>query len=54
MTMRMVTKPGSHKHAEKRVHVIVQRAGIPYEIERVMCDGCRRVLSEKPVQRARA
>ena len=43
-----------HEHVAKRVHVVLQRAGIPYEVERQVCTGCSRVLDEKPVKRAAA
>jgi hypothetical protein len=34
--------------------VVVQRSGIPYELERTVCKDCSRVLSEKPLRRASA
>lgn len=43
-----------HEHVAKRVHVVIQRAGIPYEIEQQVCSDCARVLDEKPVKRATA
>ena len=43
-----------HEHVAKRVHVLQQRSGIPYEMERQVCTSCRRVLDEKPVRRAAA
>jgi NMD protein affecting ribosome stability and mRNA decay len=43
-----------HEHVAKRVHVLLQRAGVPYEIERQVCADCSRVLDEKPVKRAAA
>ena len=43
-----------HEHVAKRVHVLLQRAGVPYEIERQVCKDCSRVLDEKPVKRAAA
>ena len=43
-----------HEHVAKRVHVLLQRAGVPYEIEQQVCADCRRVLDEKPVKRAAA
>jgi NMD protein affecting ribosome stability and mRNA decay len=43
-----------HKHVAKRVHVLLQRAGVPYEIEQQVCTSCSRVLDEKPVRRATA
>jgi hypothetical protein len=51
----MATNPqpkAVHEHVARRVHVIVQLAGVPYEIERQVCAECRRVLDEKPVRRA--
>ena len=43
-----------HEHVAKRVHVLLQRAGVPYEVEQQVCTGCQRVLDEKPVKRAAA
>jgi hypothetical protein len=43
-----------HEHVAKRVHVLLQRAGIPYEMEQQVCTFCSRVLDEKPVRRAAA
>ena len=44
----------NHEHVAKRVHVLLQKAGVPYEIERQVCEACARVLDEKPVKRAAA
>jgi hypothetical protein len=35
-------------------HVLRQREGVPYEVERRICAECRRVLEERPVRRAAA
>jgi hypothetical protein len=43
-----------HEHVPKSVHVLLQRAGVPYEIEQQVCTACSRVLDEKPVKRAAA
>jgi hypothetical protein len=43
-----------HRHRALSMHVLVQRAGVPYELERTVCSGCARVLSERPVRRAAA
>ncbi len=43
-----------HEHVAKRVHVLLQRAGVPYEVEQQVCTGCARVLDEKPLKRAAA
>jgi hypothetical protein len=43
-----------HEHQAKRVHVLMQRAGVPYEVEQQVCTGCQHVLDEKPVKRAAA
>ena len=43
-----------HEHVAKRVHVLLQRAGVPYEVEQQVCTDCSRVLDEKPVKRATA
>lgn len=43
-----------HEHVLKRVHVLLQRAGVRYEVEQQVCTDCSRVLDEKPVRRATA
>jgi NMD protein affecting ribosome stability and mRNA decay len=43
-----------HEHVAKRVHVLLQRAGVPYEVEQQVCTDCARILDEKPVKRAAA
>ena len=44
----------AHEHVAKRVHVVLQRAGVPYEMEQQVGTDCSRVLDEKPVKRAAA
>lgn len=44
----------AHEHVAERVHVVLQRGGVPYEVERQVCQGCQRVLDEKPVKRTAA
>ena len=39
-----------HKHVAVVTHLIRQRQGIPYEMERKVCAGCARVLDEKLVK----
>jgi hypothetical protein len=43
-----------HQHVAKQVHVVVQRAGVPYEVERHVCSGCSYVLVERPLKRTAA
>jgi hypothetical protein len=43
-----------HRHSGVRTYVLLQRLGIPYEVERTVCSECRRVLDERPVRRAAA
>jgi hypothetical protein len=43
-----------HQHRGVSTYVVVQRAGVPYELERTICSGCARVLSERPLRRAAA
>jgi NMD protein affecting ribosome stability and mRNA decay len=52
MTAKQPTK--IHEHRAMRVHVLLQRAGVPYEFEQQVCADCSRVLDEKPVTRAAA
>jgi hypothetical protein len=44
----------THSHRKITTHVIVQRSGIPYELERTVCSVCGRVLRERPLHRAAA
>jgi hypothetical protein len=44
----------SHRHTGVQTHVLLQRLGIPYEVERTVCSECRRVLDERPLKRAAA
>ena len=43
-----------HRHSGVRTYVLLQRLGIPYEVERTVCSECRRVLDERPLKRAAA
>lgn len=43
-----------HEHVAKRVHVLLQKAGVPYEVEQKVCADCARVLGETTVRRAAA
>lgn len=43
-----------HRHTGVKAHALGQRAGIPYELERTVCKGCGRVLTERPLRRAAA
>jgi hypothetical protein len=43
-----------HVHQPVTLHALAQQAGVPYEIERCICQECRRVLSERPLRRAAA
>jgi hypothetical protein len=54
-----VTQPAprpeqDHRHEAVTLHALRQREGIPYEVERVVCLACRRVLSERTLRRAAA
>ena len=55
--MSSVTPPAEkspHHHTAVTLHLVRQRAGVPYEVERVVCEDCRRVLGERPVRRTAA
>ena len=45
---------GAHAHTAVTTHVLRQRSGVPYEVERVVCLQCRRVLRERALRRAAA
>jgi hypothetical protein len=34
--------------------VLLQRNGVPYEVERTFCFSCREILEERPVKRTAA
>ncbi len=44
----------SHEHHAELVHVLMQQAGVPYEVEQKVCADCHRVLDETPVKRTDA
>jgi hypothetical protein len=46
--------PRTHAHTAVTTYLLRQRAGVPYEIERVVCLECRRVLGERALRRAAA
>jgi hypothetical protein len=43
-----------HRHTSVQTYVLVQRLGVPYELERTVCSECRQVLDERPLKRAAA
>jgi len=43
-----------HRHVAVTTHVLRQRAGVPYEVERTVCDACRKLLDERALRRAAA
>jgi hypothetical protein len=54
MTASSPGQSPEHTHTVVVVHALRQRAGVPYEVERSVCKGCRRVLDERPLRRAAA
>ena len=57
-SMSMETTPQNpaapHRHKAVTLHVLAQRRGIPYELERKVCSACSRVLDERQLKRAAA
>jgi len=45
---------GTHEHVAERVHVVLLRKGVPYEVERKVCTACNEILAETPLKRASA
>jgi hypothetical protein len=43
-----------HRHQPVVLHLLAQRLGIPYEVERTTCGDCAKVLAERIIRRARA
>jgi len=54
MNLDLHTRKRLHRHRPQTTHVIVQKAGVPYELERRVCSECQRVLDERPLKRAAA
>jgi hypothetical protein len=54
MTAAKATQPAGHRHSTVVTHLLRQRSGIPYEVERKTCKSCHRVLDERLVRRAAA
>jgi hypothetical protein len=52
--MAQMSKKNPHRHTEVTKHVVRQRAGVPYEVERKMCSSCREVLDERLLRRTAA
>jgi hypothetical protein len=52
LPLRILRLP--HRHRAISTHVVVQRAGVPYELVREVCSECSKVLSERPVGRTAA
>jgi len=49
---RLIRLP--HRHRAVSTHVVVQRSGIPYELERTVCSSCARILNERTLRRTAA
>ena len=54
MTQLFTHRRRLHRHTEVRRYVLLQRVGIPYEVERTVCSECQRVLDERQLKRAAA
>jgi hypothetical protein len=48
------SQAAGHRHSTVVTHLLRQRSGVPYEVERKTCTSCNRVLDERPVRRAAA
>jgi hypothetical protein len=48
------SQPAGHRHSAVVTHLLRQRSGIPYQVERKICKSCHRVLDERLVRRAAA
>jgi len=49
-----MTPSTPHRHTAVTTHVLRQRHGIPYEVERVVCTSCKQMLGERQVRRTAA
>ena len=50
----MTAIPFRHQHTAVITHVLRQRHGVPYEVERVVCEDCKKLLAERQLKRAAA
>jgi NMD protein affecting ribosome stability and mRNA decay len=46
--------PAPHRHTKVKSYALRQQQGIPYEVERVQCSQCNRLLQERQLRRAAA
>jgi hypothetical protein len=44
----------THRHSAVVTHLLRQRSGVPYQVERKTCSSCNRVLDERLLRRAAA
>lgn len=49
---RRAAQRHGHEHSAVVSHALLQRSGIPYEVEQKVCCDCRTVLDERTVRRA--
>jgi hypothetical protein len=49
-----VSTVSPHSHTPVTSVVVLQRNGVPYEVERTICFECRRVLAERALKRLAA
>jgi hypothetical protein len=54
MTQLFIQRRRAHRHTSVQTHVLLQRLGVPYEVERTVCSACGEVLGERPLRRAAA
>ena len=52
MTQLFMHRRRLHRHTGVRRYVLLQKLGVPYEVERTVCSECQRVLDERPLKRA--
>lgn len=44
----------THRHVGVTTYRLHSLAGVPYEVERTVCQACGQVLAERPLRRAAA
>ncbi len=54
MTQIFIHRRRLHRHTSVQTHVLLQRLGVPYEVERTVCSVCGQVLEERPLKRTAA
>lgn len=51
-TTDLTREPAAHEHVVSHVHLVVQKHGVPFEVEQDVCTVCHAVIAARPLKRA--